>query len=1314
MKKKTWLLIIVLIVFIINITFFVLVRLAKVDKIVQTRISDQLSEILNAEITMEEFTFNDKQANISGIEINSPNKFNLKVNQLYVEYNLQKLIFSKFKNLKALTHIKIYDPEFTLKIVPNGNEKEKNEFVIPDISKFFEMLNIYNGSVNIEFKNEVLQIANSWQNIDLSIRNIKSSNIILSAVSGENSDLHISCILNKGVIEKAELKLNDLKLSKLEISQLNSIGFTLGADLSYNEEGLKYSSNIKHISAEIAAMNASIDSILISGNNKQTFITLHNSYLDSNKINGNAVINDVLSDKRTIKSEIVTSNIPLQKYVTQVAGNVNAKINISGKLSKPFIEAELTSNMLRAAQQEIRDINISAKMKDDNIELQLNNSIWEENLLVGDGYYKIGEDLHLDLHSRNMLWQSGGLQINGDLTSVIKYQGAIDIFIELEKIMIQSNSISFEDLTLKANLMGDELTADITHPLNDIGFSCYGNIRSQEVKAKLKLRSLELNNVFNGISLPILTGDIEVEANKYSIVTNSNIMVYDRDYGKLGGRLKTDIVLDISNKRSLINIRSFNARYNYEPFNIELLAKGSLDSLQIKHFQFNKMISINGWIKRKPELKYSFSMCGEELKIKEYSKYFVDYDASRQLDGNLTFDANVNNFGEGDVNGHITLNDFKIGDMNELDATMNLSGNSSLISLQDGSIKTDDQEIISLQGALITKPNILITATGIIDSLQIADIFPQENIDGIIKGGIEFSRSNNDNELQLDIEVTRFKANRFKADLLKFDILQKDSLLYVNDIRCFRKNEFNLRSSGAIGYNVLNSKAFSDTNNISIKFDGDMLQMVADQTKAISDASSKTKFEFKVRTKDSKIFIEQGNFSLSDGYLKIKGQPEDIDNITFKFDIINNIFSIEKFKFRMGEGRCYISNTISNNNEDFILGTLNLGKILIKTSEVGILVNMPGYIPKNNVAKLVIEGRNSEYFEVTGPFEDIKMIGDLNVSNGGAIFPPNTENLLKLFNTVREKKEVENVILPLSFDLMINLGENVKYVTYPVDIKLNPGGYLNLVYENEEFTIPDALFIADEGSVDIFGTKMKLDYMQIQLSRFTEGANISGTFYKKTADGSMITLNIYNEVVGDDEVGTLKFSLNSDNPNDRITDILSKLRYNRSMSDISADQKKTLLQDEVFQIAGMGLESAVMDPLLSPVENWIRKSLKLDYFHLQTDLVQNLFASYSSDDKSQYEVYDETNELAKFSSELFLNNLSISMGRYLSRDLFLDYETRVERSQDVALTSEMGIFHEFSLRYQLPFKFRILYKYKILPFKEENPHEIMLERSFKF
>jgi len=1314
MKKKTWLLIIVLIVFIINISFFVLVRMAEVDKAVQTRITNQLSKILKAEIKIDEFTFNDKQANISGIEINNPGIYNLKVNQLYIEYDLIQLIFSKFKNLKAISHIKIYDPIFTLTLAPSTKEEENSDFVIPDITKFFKLLNIYNGKLHIEYEDDNITISDNWQSINLAIVNTKISDIKLTADSGEGSYLFLSGILDKGNLINANFEIDNYKPAKLDISELDSFGFMINTQVTYSEDQLSYFANIKKIKVELLEKIASIDSILISGNEDKSIITLHNSYLDKNKINGKAEIYNVLSNDRTIEAEIAANDIPLQNYINQVAGYVSTKVNISGKINKPEIIANLNSTELEAAEQKLKNIEISAKLKDDFIELELINSVWEENQINGTGYYKFGDKLYLEIKSNDMLWRKGDLRISGSLFSTISYQDSPNIFINLDDIKIQTNSVRFTDMNLKINLIDEDIAVDFTHPANDIGFSCIGNIKDQELRAKLKLRSLDMSSFLNGTSLPILTGEIEIDANQYNIVANSNIIVYDRDYGKLGGRLKTDIVLDLSNNRSLINLRTYNARFNYEPFKVELLAKGSLDSLHIKDFHFNDKINIDGWIRRTPEIKYGLSLHGEDLKLKEFTKYFMEYDTSQQINGNLSFGVNIDNLKKGSVAGKLVLSDFKLSDMTELQAEINLTGNNSMIKLQDGLIRSNDQEIVRLLGEMNLKPEIKITAKGIIDSLQLTDLLPEKKLQGLIKGGVELSSNNKNNELQLDLEIDNLQFNRFNADHVKLDLLQKDSLLIVNEIKCFKKDSFNLNSQGALGYNVLNSKSFTDTSNVSIQFEGDLLKLLSDQTKEITDAVSKTEFDFRVGTRESKIFIEKGNFSLTKGFLKITNQPEKVDKIALKFGINDNNFKINKFSFRMGEGRCHISNEINNNEEDFILGTLNLGKILIKTNEKGILINMPGYIPENNVAKVVINGRNSEYFEVIGPFEDIMLIGDLNVSNGGAIFPPNTENILKLFNTVREKKESEAVALPLSFDLMINLGENVKYVTYPVDIKVNPGGYLNIIYRSEKFTIQDALFIAEEGSVDIFGTKMKLDYLQVQLSRFTEGANISGTFYKKTADGSLITLNIYNEVTDSDEVGTLKFSLNSDNSTDRITDILAKLRYNRSMEDISADQRKTLLQDEVIQIAGMGLESAVMDPLLSPVENWIRKTLRLDYFHLQTDLVQNLFASYSSEDKSEYEFQEDTNDIAKFSSEIFLNNLSISMGRYLHRNLFFDYETRVERSQDVALESDMGIFHEFSLRYQLPFKFRIVYKYEILPFTKENPHEIMLERSFKF
>ena len=56
MRKKKWLLIAVAILFLINLAFFILIRLAKVDLLVKDKISNVLSSKLNAHVNIGDFT----------------------------------------------------------------------------------------------------------------------------------------------------------------------------------------------------------------------------------------------------------------------------------------------------------------------------------------------------------------------------------------------------------------------------------------------------------------------------------------------------------------------------------------------------------------------------------------------------------------------------------------------------------------------------------------------------------------------------------------------------------------------------------------------------------------------------------------------------------------------------------------------------------------------------------------------------------------------------------------------------------------------------------------------------------------------------------------------------------------------------------------------------------------------------------------------------------------------------------------------------------------------------------------------------------
>jgi hypothetical protein len=150
------------------------------------------------------------------------------------------------------------------------------------------------------------------------------------------------------------------------------------------------------------------------------------------------------------------------------------------------------------------------------------------------------------------------------------------------------------------------------------------------------------------------------------------------------------------------------------------------------------------------------------------------------------------------------------------------------------------------------------------------------------------------------------------------------------------------------------------------------------------------------------------------------------------------------------------------------------------------------------------------------------------------------------------------------------------------------------------------------------------------------------------------------------------------------------------------------------QIAGLGLESAIISSLLSPIENFVRKLFRLDYFRLQTDLMQNIFTNYSHFDLNSEVDESSMEQLDRFSSDFLLNNLRVNMGKYISNKFYLEYQSRFEKPVEVFVDAEMGIYHDFILRYDLFNGFKLSYKYKILPFEEDEIQEIKIEKSFRF
>jgi hypothetical protein len=231
--------------------------------------------------------------------------------------------------------------------------------------------------------------------------------------------------------------------------------------------------------------------------------------------------------------------------------------------------------------------------------------------------------------------------------------------------------------------------------------------------------------------------------------------------------------------------------------------------------------------------------------------------------------------------------------------------------------------------------------------------------------------------------------------------------------------------------------------------------------------------------------------------------------------------------------------------------------------------------------------------------------------------------------------------------------------------------------------------------------------------------SLNGTFYKRTPDGSTITLSVSSSADYDKSFfDRLQIRILSDNPSDQnIVQVLSRLRYDQSRDEMSDDKKQNLLQDEALDLIGGNLNSSVLTPFFYPVENWIRRTLKLDGFSINAGFIQNIFTEYSSDPEHLAELTDINNfgsDIAQFSSAILLNNLSLSMSKYIGYRMFVDYKLTLQEATDLQQKTKMLVSHETSLRLVLPKQYRVGYTLDYSPKDTGFTHEVMLQRSFRF
>jgi len=421
--------------------------------------------------------------------------------------------------------------------------------------------------------------------------------------------------------------------------------------------------------------------------------------------------------------------------------------------------------------------------------------------------------------------------------------------------------------------------------------------------------------------------------------------------------------------------------------------------------------------------------------------------------------------------------------------------------------------------------------------------------------------------------------------------------------------------------------------------------------------ASVTKLEF--FTKKGKSLILTGDAELTRNFVNYINF--DVATSDESQGLLNANADLEVIK---AKGPTYVELNIGGD----LSNVLMTGKAVLKNANIEITVKSESrYVPKTFSKASQIYW----YFDVEAMQRvnvSHNLVGDVSLADNSKI---------RIYNSIKNGMEIEGTV-------DINRGniyylQNIYtvergYITFPTDNSIDP--IINATaYTHTKYYSYSSLSSIDPdiGSYDV------TLYMEIN-------ARISQLLFDVT--GGIAPIKFYTiPALGQYQVNQLAGVIQ----NSSFEDIGSQIYAETTASSIASLEADN---DKIQQIVMSYGDLVLRNTVLRPIERWVRQFLGIDYINLNPAVIGNLI--------------DIDNDLTTAS---VFNNTSVSIGKYVSKNLFIKYDVTykfndLERQNSLVGTKDPYYFEqqfgfEVSLLNHLKIA-NIVFEYKINPFKVDS------------
>lgn len=1350
MKHSRWLLVLILILLCINVIFFTLWYALDVQSKVKVKVEELLSQSLGGKLKIQKLSINDRHITANQTSFIADNgKLSLSIPQIQIRYNLLRILISGFRVSKAVQSITITDPNATL-TYDYAPQPDKKPTKIPDLTPYFQLLTIRKGNLQLNLNanldgkgKQKIVFREALSNLELKVTNRKTSELSLQTHTARGGDLELTATLNQGLLTHAKAQITGYKPNQIEYSLLDKIDTEVSVVADYSQADKKtaprldYNVILWNTGAVFQEYKVSLPYSNIVGNLQQTRFELSSSTINNHRFKGSGVIQNPLQEA-SARINLTVQQADLAEFSPEIKGIASGTVLISGTLKDVTAKAEISIARLTVKQQIISNVKATANYHDDIISFAGSDIVWQNQKTSVSGSYSFSQKTANITCQSNPLDNTGKLCISTDLSAVVfladkqPYGNML-----INKLDFHNPDYTFNGLhgTVLLPQVASPPTAAPTMPIqlklaSAEGFSLEGSgdILSRAFTAQLNMNKFQPTRnlvALNEMTLSsVLSGKVDIAFRDNALNGNAVLKISTKAPVRAFGELSSSFDYNLTTRSGNLNLLTKDFYTKDTPLSLDLQAGIIGSKVTVSKLKVNDEFIAHGWVNLKDWRDASVIASGDSL---DFAKYWEMFDSTPSplalnVDVDLKYNGNNDGLVAGNVRGKAKIVDI----LQPLDVDVGISGSIDKMDLQ-AIISHGINQVAKVSGFMKLNPDMEISVQGDVNKTKLDDIFNLPGTKGSINGDIAWQLKLDNWQLSshtfaADVTGKKLLLNNVSIDTLRVDVAQTDTHLIVNDLLLKTKKQILLTGNGALDFNLLRYSYMEGNSILHVAIEGDVLKWLKDSTPYLESAKGYTKCQLSIQAKDDGFHVNNGILTLTRGVIKLKDQVESIDDIELHGTISNDVLTLDKCAFQMGTGRLYIRNAIDPGGDNFSIGQLNLGYLLLRTDEGGINISIPEFVPKGSVVTAELKGQNSKEATVKGPFDDMKIKAEVICSNGGVVYPANSSNLMQLIESFRKSfnaDKPDSYPLPMQLDLLIRVADNVKYITYPANFVVQPGSYMRLTYDGANWAAPEGEFNSEQGTLDFFGTVFNADFIRVAFNDKQNVMGINGTMIKRTPDGSTVTLTITTNARKAAKFwDQLEFALSSDNPEDKSsTQVLSRLRYNRSIEELTPDQRQNLLKDEALQLVGSNLNSSLLGQMLNPLENQVRRFLRLDSFTISTGFIQNLFMEYGTSNQQKASFSDANNlnaDILQFSSSVFLNNLSLSMGKYLGRSMFLDYQIQLQETTDLQAKTALVLYHNTTLRVYLPWNLKLNYTFSIRPEREKNTHEVMLQRSFRF